>query len=142
MPARQAIAEWIRKRPNIQFVVALAAIALALWASAQGLAVFHSPPPELIKDKEPSFWFFLLSDRTTLGFFRLGVIMLALYLVASIPALVVGGRWLKAFGTTGLTADDAAKAAADVESLEKQVAQLKEEKALLVLLLRLLQGVP
>lgn len=65
------------------------------------------------REKEPSLWFFLLSDSVTLGFVRLGVIAVAVYAIASIPALIMGGRWVKAFGLSGVTADHETKDALD-----------------------------
>lgn len=73
---------------------------------------------------EPSIWQFLLSDSTTLGFVRLGIIALALFVIASVPALVVAGRWLKGLGAGGISADDAASARHSLEELQRQVRTL------------------
>lgn len=69
----------------------------------------------------------MLSDHVTLGFVRLGIALLALFVVASVPALIVGGRWIKAFGTGGLTADDAATANAELENAKKKLDDLARE---------------
>ena len=77
----------------------------------------------------------MLSDDTTLGFVRLGLVLLTVFVVASVPALIIGGRWLKGFGTTGLTADDAADAShaleeakAKLDDTTKQLEELKQQR--------------
>ena len=94
-------------RRTAQLLTALGLIAAAILLAVERWWPFDTSPPALPQDK-PTFWQFLLSDHLTLGFVRLGVVMLAVFVIASIPALITGGRWLKGFGTTGLTADDAA----------------------------------
>ncbi len=69
----------------------------------------------------------MFSDHVTLGFVRLGLALLALFVVASVPALIVGGRWIKAFGTGGLTADDAASANVELENAKKKLDDLALE---------------
>ena len=49
----------------------------------------------------------LLGDRVLVGILRLAVVVVALYAIASVPALVAGGRWVKGLGTSGILADDA-----------------------------------
>ena len=63
----------------------------------------------------------LLSDHVTLGFVRLAVVMLAAFVVASVPALVAGGRWLKSFGAGGLIADDADDLLRALEATEREL---------------------
>jgi hypothetical protein len=46
---------------------------------------------------------------------------LVLYVAASVPALVAGGRWLRAFGISGLTADDAQDARKTIAALEAKL---------------------
>lgn len=67
-----------------------------------------------------SLWNLILSDRWTLGFVRLAVLLLAVYAIASVVALITAGRWIKGFGTAGLSADDdiAPVAAARSELME------------------------
>src|SRR5687767_12580675 len=105
-------------------------IGLAAW---QSWWPFDTEPQKLSAYEDPSIWQFLLSDRVTLGFIRAGVAALVVYVAVSIPALIAGGRWLRAFGTSGLTADDAQdarKVIADLESeLEEVTANFNEAAA-------------
>jgi hypothetical protein len=96
-------------------LIAVAAIILAL-ADAWP---FDTSPPKLPAD--PTLWQLVLSDDITLGFVRLGLVLLAVFVVASVPALVIGGRWIKGFGTTGLTADDAADASQALEEAKTKL---------------------
>ena len=50
----------------------------------------------------------LLDDRALIGILRLAIVVAALYFVASVPALIVGGRWARGAGTTGILADEPA----------------------------------
>lgn len=105
-------------------VVALVLLAVTI-AAWQELGPFQAAPPALRSDEhEPSLWFFLLSDRLTLGFFRLALIGLAAYAIVSIPALIAGRRWIKGFGTGGLSVDDAQK----VEDTERAVIAITKER--------------
>ena len=90
----------------VQLVSAAAAVVLAILLVAQSAWPFDASRPKL--PARPSLWQLLLSDQLTLGFVRLAFVMLAFFVIASVPALVVGGRWLKSFGAGGLIADDAA----------------------------------
>jgi hypothetical protein len=90
----------------VQLVSATAAVALAILLAAQRAWPFDISRPKL--PAKPSLWQLLLSDHVTLGFVRMAVVMLAAFVVASVPALIAGGRWLKSFGAGGLIADDAA----------------------------------
>jgi hypothetical protein len=94
---------------------------------------FDASPPKLPAD--PTIWQLMLSDDTTLGFVRLGLVLLTVFVVASVPALIIGGRWLKGFGTTGLTADDAADASqalddakAKLDDTAQQLEAVKQER--------------
>jgi hypothetical protein len=94
---------------------------------------FDASPPKLPAD--PTIWQLMLSDDTTLGFVRLGLVLLTVFVVASVPALIIGGRWLKGFGTTGLTADDAADASqalddakAKLDDTAHQLQAVKQER--------------
>jgi hypothetical protein len=96
-------------------VIVVAAIVLAL-ADAWP---FNTSQQKLPAD--PTLWQLVLSDDITLGFVRLGLILLALFVVGSVPALIIGGRWIKGFGTTGLTADDAADASQALEDAKAKL---------------------
>jgi hypothetical protein len=89
----------------VQLVFAAAAVVLAILLATQSAWPFDASRPKL--PTRPSLWQLLLSDHVTLGFVRLAFVMLAGFVIASVPALVSGGRWLKSFGAGGLIADDA-----------------------------------
>lgn len=116
------------RREWLQLGVGLAAIGVVIVASVYRLGPFAAIAPELIAGKEPSLWFFLLSDPLTLGFLRVGLIALAVYAIASIPALVVGGRWIKSFGASGLSADDAREAKESIAQLTTALNNVKRER--------------
>lgn len=118
----------------------LALVPLCLWGCLHGALGGRSTQRlrRSAKHKDPSLWQFLLSDRVTLGFLRAAIAGLVLYVAISIPALVAGGRWLRGFGTSGLTADDA-KVVTDLEAkvvdltnklneATEQADRLKEER--------------
>jgi hypothetical protein len=106
--------------------VAVALVSVAILLAVSRSWPFDAAPPR-VKTDEPSLWQFLLADRLTLGFVRLGLAMSALFVVASIPALIVGGRWLRGFGPSGLIADDAADAAAALARAQHELAEIREE---------------
>ena len=89
--------QWIAAGLTLSFAV-LAAL-LQWWP-------FDTKPPSLPVGKPPSLAQFFLQDRLTLGFVRLAIAFLTVFVVISIPALVVDGRWIKGFGTGGLPVDD------------------------------------
>jgi hypothetical protein len=60
------------------------------------------------------------------GVRSLGLVIASAFVVASVPALIVGGRWLRGFGTSGLTADEAVDASA---SLSRLLAELDVTRA-------------
>jgi len=99
----------------------LLALTLALWPSHWP---FDARPP----GRDSSVWQFLLSDRVTLGFVRLSVVLLSLFVIASVPALFAAGRWLKGFGVSGVAADESQSAAAlarEVEKLQQEIQAMK-----------------
>ena len=103
--------------------VTVAAVILALGAWWP----FDSSPRALDSYEDPSLWQFLLSDRTTLGFARLGVIALMLYVLASVPALGIAARWLRGVGTGGVSADEAAEGREVVAALREERTTLLQE---------------
>jgi hypothetical protein len=110
---------------TFQTLSALALVAGAVAAASQGWWPFDTTPPAL--NARPSFWQLLLADRLTLGFVRLGVVMLAVFVIASVPALVAGGRWLKGLGTSGLTADDAVGATTALVELKEELTRTAKD---------------
>jgi hypothetical protein len=105
---------------------ALALVAVTISLASKGWWPFDTSSPSLPRTK-PSFWQLLLADRLTLGFVRLAVVMLAVFVIASVPALIAGGRWLKGFGTGGLTADDAALAVDVIADLRDELDRTTKE---------------
>jgi len=91
---------------------------------AVALAISRSPWPFAApaSGADASLWNFLLSDRVTLGFVRLSLVLLSLFVIASVPALFAAGRWLKGFGSGGVTADEAR----DATAVARQVDELQE----------------
>lgn len=78
---------------------------------------------------DPSVWELVLSDGPTRGFARLLLAAFAVYLVASVGALIVAGRWLRGFGTTGMSIDAAKQASKTLDEYEKQVDNLTQQLA-------------
>jgi hypothetical protein len=109
---------------GLQRIGAVVIVGAAIIFALAGLWPFDSSPRTLPAD--PKLWQLMLSDQVTLGFIRLGLILLAVFVVASVPALIIGGRWIKGFGTSGLTADDAADAD---QALEDAKAKLDDTTA-------------
>jgi hypothetical protein len=101
---RRAVRVGISER-TVQVASGAAAVAGAVILAAQSAWPFDGSQPKM--PPRPSLWQLLLSDHVTLGFVRLAVVMMAAFVVATVPALVAGGRWLKSFGAGGLIADDA-----------------------------------
>ena len=60
------------------------------------------------------------SDRATLGFIRAALVMLAIYVIGSLAALLVSGRWIRSIGRGGLETDPA-------RSIEERIAELEKE---------------
>lgn len=114
---------WYRgKQRQLQFGAALIATGGVAWLAVDATHwPFDESPQALNEIKEPSLWDFVLSDRVTVGFVRLGLVLLAGYVIVSVPALVIAGRWLRALGTGGITADRASETSERIERLERQL---------------------
>jgi hypothetical protein len=108
----------VRERA-VQLATAVAAVTGAILLAAQSIWPFDARRRDL--PPRPSLWQLLLSDHVTLGFVRLAVVMLATFVVASVPALAVSDRWLKSFGAAGLIADDAAGLRSALEATEREL---------------------
>jgi hypothetical protein len=111
-------------RRIVQRVAALAACALTVVAAVASWWPFDTSPRSIDSFARPTVWQYLFADRLAVGFARLAFAAFALYLVASVPALVVAGRWAKGFGTTGLTTDDAVEATKTLQELTQQTDEL------------------
>lgn len=78
---------------------------------------------------EPSLAQLLFADPLTRGFARLAIAVITLYAVASIPALVVAGRWIRGLNTSGMEVDEASEdAPRRVKRLEAQITALTKER--------------
>ncbi len=110
----------VAERPRQWFVAMVVLAGVVVDASLSGWP-FQSVPKGLSHYKDPTLWQLLFSDRLTVGFVRIAFVALVLYVVASVPALVVAGRWLKTFGTSGLSADEVQDAAKTVSDLRAQL---------------------
>ena len=115
---RPAVRVGISER-SVQLASAAAAVALALLLAAESAWPFDAARPML--PEKPSLWQLLLSDHVTLGFVRLAFVMLTVFVIASVPALVVGGRWLKSFGAGGFIADEAVDLRGALEATEREL---------------------
>jgi hypothetical protein len=116
-------------RRKVQLGAAAAALVVAGIFAYTEKWVFATTPTKLNEIAKPSLAQLVLSDRATLGFVRFGIVLLALYAIASVPALIAGGRWLKGFGTSGLTADDALAEGADtIANLKQVIEELKAQR--------------
>jgi hypothetical protein len=114
-------------RRVLQQIAALATLIAALVIAWEGKWVFAETLP--VTKTDPTFAQQIFSDRATIGFVRFAFVMLALYVIASVPALVVGGRWLRGFNTTGVTADDAVvDGAVVIADLRRKVRKLQSER--------------
>jgi hypothetical protein len=113
-------------RRVLQLSIALVLVAASILLAALRGWPFGASPPRLAETK-PSLWQLLLADRVTLGFVRLAIVLASVFVVASVPALIVGGRWLRGFGAGGVTADDAADGTAAVGQLRTEVRALHAE---------------
>jgi hypothetical protein len=106
------------KLSSWQRLIAALAVLIAIWLVEFG--PLKARPLKVPTGTSPSAWQLIFSSGATLGFVRLGLILLSLFVIASIPALFVAGRWFKGFGAGGLTADDAVAADAQIEELKEK----------------------
>lgn len=54
-----------------------------------------------------SLWQLLLDDRWTLGFARFSGLIFCVYAIVSVPMLIYAGRWVTAFGPSGMSTEAA-----------------------------------
>jgi hypothetical protein len=93
----------VNRRRIVQATGAAAALIVALALAGAGRGVFRTGRIQ----PRASLWTVLLSDRVTVGFIRLAIVIAALYIVTSLVALALGGRWLSALSTRGFATEDA-----------------------------------
>jgi hypothetical protein len=119
---------WWKKLPvrERQWIVTGLVLAGLLVLAITKSGPFSWEPPPFNEDD--GFFEALLAERYTLGLVRLGLMALGLFIVLSVPALIVAGRWLKGFSKEGLTADEAINVNQTIVDLEKQVRDLTAER--------------
>lgn len=125
-----ALPNWAKSPRVLQYVAAGAALVGAVTAAILGWWPFSGPEADL--GPEPSVWEILVSDRFVQGFIQLGIVTIALYAIASIPALILARRWMKGFGTSGLTADEAEDLQDVVDDQQEQIDSLEAENDFLL----------
>ncbi len=78
----------------------------------------------------PSIWQYLLSDRLTLGFVRVAVVLGSLFLIASVAAHSVSARWMSGFRGLAVDEKESVDNAFKLEGrLKATQAQLDEQRA-------------
>jgi hypothetical protein len=127
---RLAVEVW-RGRRRLEWVVAGLAVAGAV---VLALPPTHWPFQAAAAGRDTSLWQLLLTDRVTLGFVRLSVVLVSLFVIASVAALFTAGRWLRGIGSAGVSADDRGmdEAVAEIARLNERVRQLTEERDTLI----------
>jgi hypothetical protein len=117
--------EWKVKLGTGQRIVAGAVcggvLALAIWGRTWP---FRSLPNGIEGEEHPSIWQYLLGDRTTLGFIRLGLVFASVFLIASVVALSLAGRWMSDFGR--LSIDEKETVEERITGLEAQLRQAQD----------------
>jgi hypothetical protein len=119
-----------RRTRNLQLRVAgLALVVLVVLAEIGSTWPFESRPAVIETFRNPSVWQFLFSDRTVLGFARLAIAAASLFVILSVLALGVAGRWMSGF--RGLTVDERESTEEGIMALEERLkateARLDEE---------------
>lgn len=90
------------------------------------------PVPHAV-DAESTVLEAIFDDLVLVGLARLALVAAIFYFIASVPALVMGGRWAKSFGTTGIVADDAQRELpAVVADVERVLAGVRLENERLI----------
>ena len=115
------------QRRTLQLLAALAAVGASAVLAYLEYWPFDASPRAVDGVRDPSVWQYLVGDRVTLGYARLTLVALAVYLLASVPALIVGGRWMKTVGTSGLGADEAEEVKETVQESKEVVDELTKK---------------
>lgn len=109
-----------------QWLVAAVVLAIVASLAVAKAGPFSWEPP--VTTQRTGFFEALLGERYTLGLVRVALIALGVFVVLSVPALVVAGRWLKGFSKEGLTADDAEAADDTIADLRSQLVEVTRER--------------
>ena len=103
---------------------ALAAIGFGF---ADGL-VWHRLPLDA-KAGDPSVWQILFGSPIVLGFVRVSIVALSIYLFASMVALATSGRWITRVGTVGMEVGETLrKCDSEIHALQQTVMALRAER--------------
>lgn len=110
------------RKMHAQMVIAAAAVLVSLILAVAGVAMFQSSDP-----RAGSVWKLVVSDRLTLGFVRVAVIAAAIYVIASFPALILAGRWIRSVGPAGVTTDELTHVEGNVDRALALVLEVADE---------------
>lgn len=108
-----------------QWTTAAALFVVIVVLASAGIWPFDA---ELARARELSAFDLVFRERVTLGLVRLTVASVAMFIILSVPALVLAGRWMRALGKDGLTADESVDATAAISGLTKTVEVLIEQR--------------
>lgn len=107
-----------------RLIAALSVVASFVLAFT-GVAVFRGATRV---DGRGSLWSLLLADPATLGFVRLAVVLGSIYVIASVPALIASGRWIRGLGPSGISTDEATAADERVGKLEADLEAVRRQR--------------
>jgi hypothetical protein len=96
--------EWKEHRRFWQGFAAVATIALVIFMAVTRAGPFADPSPPL--SNGASIWDYLFGTQPALGAIRIAAFALATFFIASVAALLVGGRWVW-LGNKGIETDPA-----------------------------------
>jgi hypothetical protein len=108
-------------------MAALLVVGGASLAAAEHWWPFDANPRKMESFDHPTLWQIVTADRVTVGMFRIAILSIVAFVAVSIPALVLAGRWLKAFGTQSIAADTADEAKDVIGDLQGKVLALEKE---------------
>jgi hypothetical protein len=125
--------EWLAHRRFWEMAAAIGTVAAIVVMAAWHLAVFDEPP--LHPASPPGVWDYFLGNRLVLGSVRLLLIGISVFLLASLVALGVAGRWASGLGKDGLRMDEIHDTEQRIKELEmtiddlnRQIDNLREQK--------------
>jgi len=98
--------EWKNHRRFWEGVAALLTIGAVALMAAKRWVMFGDPDPTF--STGPSVWDYLFGTQPALGAIRLVIVAASLFLVASLAAHLVAGRWIRRVGGSGLETDPSA----------------------------------
>lgn len=116
---------WWKQTKVWQYVGAGGTLAGGVALAAFSLWPFHAAPAD--PGTNPSVWEVLINDQWIQGTVRLGLVAVVAYVVGSVPALLIGRRWMKGLGTSGLAADEARNIDEIIEDYESTIDDVQNE---------------